>query len=55
MRIGLLLLACLSTASRRPGLRTNGPYYRPSVVVQLSVSDFGKAITGTNRCLGSRP
>ena len=43
MRIGLLLLACLSTASAALA-QDNGPSYRPSVVVQLSVSDLGKAI-----------
>jgi predicted enzyme related to lactoylglutathione lyase len=51
MRIGLLLFACLSTTSAALAQDT-GPYYRPSVVVQLSVSDLGKAITWYEQVLG---
>ena len=49
-RIGVLL-ACLLTAS--PALaQDNGPYYRPSIVVQLTVSSLDKAITWYEQVLG---
>lgn len=50
-RIGLLLLACMSTGSVAVA-QEHGPYYRPNVVVQLSVSDLGKAITWYEQVLG---
>ena len=50
-RIGVLVLACVLTAS--PTLaQDDGPYYRPSVVVQLSVSNLGKAIEWYEQVLG---
>ena len=50
-RIVLLWLACLAIAP--PALaQDGGPYYRPTVVVQLTVSSLDKAITWYEQVLG---
>ena len=39
-------------AAAVPAAAQDGPYYRPSVVVQLTVSDLGKAIDWYEKVLG---
>jgi len=47
-RIAVIVLLAVVTVSAQ----SEGPYYRPSVVVQLTVSDLGKAITWYEQVLG---
>jgi len=50
-RILLVWLGCVAIAS--PAFaQADGPYYRPSVVVQLTVSNLGKAIEWYEQVLG---
>ena len=49
MMKALTILLCLVAV---PVMAQDGPYYRPSVVVQLSVSDLGKAIDWYEKVLG---
>ena len=47
-KIAVIVLLSVLTVSAQQ----EGPYYRPSVVVQLSVSDLGKAIAWYEQVLG---
>jgi len=58
MRYVLVMAMCIGSVSLAPirlkadATQPDGPYYRPSVVVQLSVSDLGKAIAWYEQVLG---
>ena len=49
LSFGLALLVSLGFTNFQ---QDGGPYYRPNVVVQLNVSDLGKAITWYEQVLG---
>ena len=52
MRITTIALLCLLAAVPARARQADGPYYRPSVVLQLGVADLDKSITFYEKVLG---